>query len=238
MSVAVALRVQADALEIQARALRALADATERDEATRRPDFVSAKQAEKLDLMSYRAFLAAAAEGEGAITRTGRRTEGSYWRNVAANEVSKRYGQADASFGHRIKCAKWESNSHDGVSVNCCVCSESPRCSVLLHLEPDRYEHAVRVDLVALGQLMEMPLEAVYAPLTKEDDGAENPCHYLLLPEEGEIYDLFVKLNRLAETDFPKEKPRKPEDVEIWKEANRRLKLALDLRLDVKVEVA
>jgi hypothetical protein len=179
----------------------------------------------------------ARAHVERAITTTQRRTGGSYWRNIPDSDVSLRYGDANARWGRRVRCSKWESNSDDGVSVNCCDCCAAPLCSVLMHAEPDRYDHTVRLDLAALSAAIEMEVEAVHTPLSVADDGAENPCHYLLLPSEGNIHDLFVKLNRLAHDDFPRKKPSTDNDRAIWEEANRRLVAVIQLELNVRPSV-
>ena len=169
-----------------------------------------------------------------SLAQTGRTAQGRYWRNLPANEVSFRYGDQSGQFGRRIKCLKWESNSFDGLSVNGATCS-CAACSILLHNEPHRHRHVVCIDIAALSAMIDLAIEAVYMPLTKAEDGVENPCHYLLLPTEGRIEDFIVKLDRVAHSDFPADKPKTPEQRLAWEDAQARFSVVFQLEIDVGV---
>lgn len=147
------------------------------------------------------------------------RGDGSYWRNLSANDVSARYGKA-GEWGYRIKVQRWKSNSiPDGLSVNLDGCVDC-RCSLILGARPDDI-HAVRICLEDLAREIKLELIAQYEPLG-EDEPTPNPCHYLILPAEASLEDMFEKIRHLADRDFPPS-IKTPEEQQLARACQTRL---------------
>lgn len=129
---------------------------------------------------------------------------GQFARNLKDNEVKKRYARDGdpPALGHRLRPDKWrwqprEGDTTDGLSVNSFACIKTAKCSVLLHPEPDMFQHVAVIDLAALSQAINLPIEAVYDP---DPDGFENPCHFNLVPLGKTVEDLLVAIKRWNES--------------------------------------
>lgn len=130
--------------------------------------------------------------------------DGLFARNLKDNEVKKRYARDGdpPALGHRLRPDKWrwqprEGDTTDGLSVNSFACVKTARCSVLLHPKPDMFPHVAVIDLAALSQAINLPIEAVYDP---DPDGFENPCHFNLVPLGRTVDDLIILMKRWNES--------------------------------------
>ncbi len=154
--------------------------------------------------------------------------DGVFYRNLPKEEVAKRYGNASAEFGYRIKCGKW-TNSTDGLSVNAAECC-SPQCSVAIGGR--QAPHVAEIRLKHLGEITQLELYARYDPV---EGPRENPCHYLVLPRSAPPEDLIAALARL-EDEIPKTQPKSPTEHESFRQAAAAFDSALRLLRDVVAE--
>jgi hypothetical protein len=145
---------------------------------------------------------------------------GKFVRSLCDNEVSKRYERdgEPPEFDYRVKPYDWgwepkDAYTDDGLSVNLQNCANSLRCAILFHPTPDRFCHAVIIDVAALCEVIDMQVIAVYDP---DPDDFENPCHFYLMPLEKTVADLEMAIKAwykdvLSQLRKP---PRQPHEIE------------------------
>lgn len=139
------------------------------------------------------------------------RLHGQYWRNLDSDAVKKRFPDDSdpPEFGYKFHPRpdkwNWGDGVSDGLSVNCASCT-SAQCSVALHHQPERFSHAVLIDLGQLSDAIKIEIVAQYDPIepTLGNNEQANPCHFVLLPARARLEDLKIAVNHLALKAWPK----------------------------------
>lgn len=112
---------------------------------------------------------------------------GHYWRNCRTKQFRQRFERdpPPPEFGYVYKPGLWRWDE-DGLSVNLCSCT-CTRCSIVLQGDEENCCDVVQIDLERLSEFVGRRFLAMYEPLEEADE--ENPCHFVLLPEEGSMED-------------------------------------------------
>lgn len=144
------------------------------------------------------------------------RRDGKYWRNLEPDAVTKRYGKDlddEPRFGWRLRPNKWywrDREGQEGLSVSATDCTGA-LCSILFHPTPEKFAHAVAIDLAAFSFELGMEVVAVYSPVVT---APENPCHFDLMPADQALEDLLVQLKDFLQRVYPSTFPATPADIE------------------------
>lgn len=149
----------------------------------------------------------------GTLTR-----DGVYYRAAKRDDFKRMYSDDPgnpplARRLHKNFYKELGSQSENGISVNCCQCHLDPRCT-LAWVGRSGLNCVIQFDLSLLSMWMgRNDIVVIYSPRGGSGNSDEdNPCHYLMMSEDGDPQELISDFTR-AIHDYEKKFPEKFADA-------------------------